>query len=836
VHDFSAPRPRRNVSHNDIASLPFRSVDRSPGNQRRSVAGNGGDSGPWSGQSHRPAFTEDFEEEQFPAAGPHVRKASDLSGLHLPQPPFATEGLAGSDRPKKGQEETALMDSPEITKSNSSPDALLHQEGFFNFDLPPEVPAKDPVSNISGSIQVSPATSPEVPKARPRNVSGASTGESSLLGIPKHMKSNSSRFSFDMVGAAKQEKLLEDRHRKREAEKRSSTPEPESLDVENYEDEDDYDYDNMMDDDGFEERIPGVNADAEDEGFEENVVPPVINITGFNFQNTPEPPSPTSMSNPTNLATPRDSRGDIIGFAISKSPELGSHLSLKDEVSPVSQGLVPDTEQMANQRPSSLDFRGMGSGQVEYEEHNTRVQSAIINSLPPSFTQPPGLDDDDLYFDDGLIDADFDVADGTGFDESVFDREDTDEYGRPLKNMPHIGSPDARDGSTLQADAHEHLETLKNTAGSTGPLAPQPSILHRDDEEEPARPSVGLTHDSLAAYQSALAQAAHKAALSGRFARRNSSPTHQDDVSDQQPGLVADSSHLSEERFSPSYENAYEDDYDDFDYDDALSDDPIIAAANAEALANDPDGFYGQEFGFYSAPLPAAGDAEYANGGYFGPRGIDGLVRSQSGRVAFREPNLTPITERSEYSARNSIMSMTLPSHSLRDSMVSPGLGLADLREMIGPFDEENMSLSALMKARRGAWAGSQASSGDGSPRSVNGDSPRAAVAPWTREHVRNGSALSFRSEPFTMDDPESPSAAKPRPGDRLSMSPVEEEREKRSAAGMGHRRVNSSDSVSYVREDDPITGERWILERRRTGDGGEVEVLGREIVVGGRI
>ncbi|MDT9071186.1 hypothetical protein, partial [Escherichia coli] len=43
--------------------------------------------------------------------------------------------------------------------------------------------------------------------------------------------------------------------------------------------------------------------------------------------------------------------------------------------------------------------------------------------------------------------------------------------------------------------------------------------------------------------------------------------------------------------------------FEDFDYDDtdsALYDDPIIAAANAEALENDDEGIYGEEFGFYA--------------------------------------------------------------------------------------------------------------------------------------------------------------------------------------------------------------------------------------------
>jgi hypothetical protein len=50
------------------------------------------------------------------------------------------------------------------------------------------------------------------------------------------------------------------------------------------------------------------------------------------------------------------------------------------------------------------------------------------------------------------------------------------------------------------------------------------------------------------------------------------------------------------------------------------------------------------------------------------------------------------------------------------------------------------------------------------------------------------------------------------------------------------HHHSASSDSISYIKEDDPVVGERWVLERRRTAESGEVEILEREIVRGGRI
>ena len=127
-----------------------------------------------------------------------------------------------------------------------------------------------------------------------------------------------------------------------------------------------------------------------------------------------------------------------------------------------------------------------------------------------------------------------------------------------------------------------------------------------------------------------------------------------------------------------------------------MEDDPIIAEANAEALAYDDEGFYGQEFGFYAS---GNGESPSAWGGFFGP---SGLGRTVSGRNAVREPNLTPITERSEYSTRNSFISL----NHFRDGqqpMSSPGL--AQLARMSpygfpGPEEEGDMSLDALLKLR----------------------------------------------------------------------------------------------------------------------------------------
>jgi hypothetical protein len=208
-------------------------------------------------------------------------------------------------------------------------------------------------------------------------------------------------------------------------------------------------------------------------------------------------------------------------------------------------------------------------------------------------------------------------------------------------------------------------------------------------------------------------------------------------TAESQLGLVSDDSHLSQGADMVGFDDFLDDQ---IYADDAYYDDPIVAAANAEALENDDEGFYGQEFGFY-AQAHGACSSEMTNGGYFGPRGVEGITRHHSSRGKFQEPSLTPITERSEWSTRNSVISLKAHggTHS-NPSLASPGLAqLVDL----GNLDDE-MSLSALLKLRRGAWGGS-----NGSLRSSAGSPP-----PHTLSSSNRGS--------FIAASEASPSEARP--------------------------------------------------------------------------
>ncbi|CAG8978974.1 hypothetical protein HYALB_00012257 [Hymenoscyphus albidus] len=905
VHDFSAPRPRRNVPYNDTRvedANHTKGYQRSPNpqsNDPSTLEDNG--SGRWSGGNHTPVFTEDFEEEQYPAAGPHVRKANDLTDLPLPKPPYAK----GAQRP---------LDLNVTAKSNDVVQKQLPSvdETTVNSSIPEPVPAmlsesverksiKDKAISIDASA-TPPKSQPSNKKGRSRNVSEVSARDAAA--IPKHMKSTSSRFSFDMIGAAEQERLLEDRHRQRALEKQAEK----ANEDDHFRDfDDEYDFDGMNDDDGLEERIPGVNADVEDdsygaeplkeeldvqiehereesalgEGLEADHLPNAENLIGFSFQQSWL--TPLSPISPGAAETPRDADGAIIGFAMTKnSPYINSNSTQRAVESPVSP-VVEETPGLDTPQGLGLQVHGLDIQAAQ----DTSAQSASYEEVSPqSFPQPAKIDDDDLYFDDGIITGFGGEEQPSTFDESVFDNVGTDQYGRPLKPLspsistlhppptiapdqpPTPDKPDANGNAESSDGASTKVES--ESYGSPPPpgvWAPRPSVSQHVSQHIGSQllmPSQGLTQQTLAAYQSALAAAAFTAAANGKF-RRDSLPidTTTTEPEESQPGLITDSSKNTShyEPFSPNYDIE-----DDFDYDDELEDDAIIAAANAEALASDYDGFYGQEFGFYSAP--AAQEAEYANGGYFGPRGADGLIRAQSGRLVVREPNLTPITERSEYSNRNSMLSPGMfgfaspgfPSPGL-SSLASPGLSqLAGL--MSSPeYEAGEMSLNALMRLRRGAFGSSQPSlhsSTAGSPKGAGGPDdvspsahppwspgvPATSVSPAVQGHRRKNSAISSVSDttagilgeetsisgsPTVTFNTTALSLASP----VQNSTPESDSKEVRPKLSR-HKHSASAESISYLKEEDPVAGQRWVLERRRTGESGEVELLGREVVQGG--
>ncbi|KFZ18644.1 hypothetical protein V501_01102 [Pseudogymnoascus sp. VKM F-4519 (FW-2642)] len=937
VHDFSAPRPRPTVSHGKPAEAKS---EQPQVDVKKNKTPEDGERSP-----HTPAFKEDFEEEQYPAAGPHVRKANDFSDLAMPpRPAYARE--AQSSKASTPDASTAKPATPETEIAQNKPEENLQTVGASGSSGTGLVEDDDTQTvrqaSISSRRKHSKYSSSSLSSQRQlRNASLISNRDSSST--MKHMKSNSSRFSFDMIGAASQEKLLEDRHREKALRKQSETPEP---DIGVFDEEEDYDYENMMDDDGLEERIPGVNADMDDDDDnDDDMFGQRWGIGGFTLQT-----GPMVSLDPINDYTPRDLDGNPISRGMSREPETEAQGTPQEAngISYEDAGMSPNTAQ-------SRELSGLGLEGLELDEDPVPVTEPLVPYRQSQIIAPRKvLDEDDMYFDDGMIDHNDYDPEGPEFDESIFDNDDTDQYGRPLaplSSLPTLYSPPLIHTTTdsLNLSKRESADSQKQAAQHEQLTADSLTVPPSDAQPQPdspklLQPAASLTQDTLSAYQSALAAAAYAAAASGRF-RRDSTPGG--NIADEYEG---DPNEVN--LYSPSIE-------DDFDYDDAFEDDPIIAEANAEALAFDDDGFYSQEFGFYSAP--AGTEALYANGGFFGPRGAEGIIRSQSGRV--REPNLTPITERSEYSNRNSIMSLPqLASAMSHGSANVTSPGLAQLAGLLSDQEDENMTLSALLKLRRGQWGGSQSSlpaSGGGSPSVASpgddhsggsrtghlgqwqqnqmgsspsgqlapwqqgqsgsspsgqltpwqqgqaGSSPSGQMAPWQQQsslspvdtrdqfqqgnallkHGRKGSTFSLTSNYSRDSEASSPNAS---PETQFNPNPVlkaqlqtqqgpvqtvnrssttssrsniqstsriasptsthfdhdsisfpqssnSNKPKEKGAELKKHRHTGSSDSISYMKEEDPVTGERWVLERRRTAESG-VEVLEREVISNGRI
>lgn len=818
-----------------------------------------------------------------------------------------------------------------------------------------EVPAGEAAARVKRSSMSSRRKRGSVPPTispLSRNASGHS-----FSAIPKHMKSTSSRFSFDMIGSANEEKLLEERHRQKQADKQDVGDEPQD---DGYRDSrfddfdvDGYDYDDMMDDDGLEERIPGVNADyeeddgfggleddmgydEEDMGFDQDEQDPdndQDNFGGFVFQRS-DPTTPLGLEP---VLTPRDPGGDVTGYA---SAETTPTYPPK----PIEGGLTVDTiDEDFRPKPLRLSQQfGLDASdsppvlEPPSEEHDLK-KGLLGNTEAP---QARHLDpDDELCFRSDDFSGE---GDGNAFDESLFDLDDTDEFGRPIPGafasalaQRNTGALDAR---KLDSELASRLSAISGASQSTSHTSvsveprediPGPDVI--EDEllaqiHPQQRPEASdAEREQLAAYQEALAAAARQAAASGKF-DRDSPPSATDPT--RKPSVAASSVYSTDDNMLSSIEDyeAEDDTYAGLD-DYELDDDAIIAEANASALANDSDGWYGQEFGFYAAPsqqqhlmqqqqqqkaaksLTEQNLYQYAAGGFFGPSG--GLDRSMSGHAVLREPNLTPITERSEYSNRNSIMSLGIPPGIGSAPIQSPGL--AQLAMMA---DDDDMSLSALLRLRSKAWGGSQVSlnSREGSPHERNG-----ATSPWSPEPSstflgmsspggRKNSAFSIWSQesgapdsgagsptitfatpivPSTLPmppllipnsnsnssiisppvnggsfaSPPAPSPACPpvfeddetdgahttasisnsssiylsSGADSSMMPPPPPRKTSQRRPVMGHRHRNSADSISYMQQED--SGEkRWFLERRRTAESGEMELLGREVVRGGRI
>lgn len=682
VHDFSAPRPRRNLSTAPVL-LQDAANQYNPHStpQAENVSHSNGRDAAVQASDHRrkhneysPVFKEHFEDDQ--------------NALQVDN---------------KAYLQSSLLTNPSLRSDDQSVPVFARR-------LPSRLPDHEEHPEESIPHQSEPRAEPPS-KEQPAGQQDSDTIEiipHQPSGLPKHFKSNASRFSFDMNGveSSAQEKLLEEKHKEKEAARRAKA----RLEDGEYSDvEDDYDNDLLDDFDGLEEKIPGVNTDAEEDEF-----------SGFSGPGAALTTSWYAPGLSPVVASPISAPGFCPGGDVNLQADQGRAPQLSEPS--VTEDKVASLSQTTTLSESAAVGCSMQTG--------TRSSASQLTD-----------EDDDLYFDDGEFgDLAADVGDET-FDESIFDDESSHLYARKtaaVHSAPvEAGTTDQTEdesGSGEAPKSHTPSPELDQKDG----LKHAPSVASDFRDRTVARyggldtemthnltttkPHGGvLSEHNLEVLHNALEKAANETANADRFKRTTSASERslgQDSVArtiqtmDSYSGLVSDDSHLSQAMDAMGFEEVFDDlSYND---DDAFYDDPIIAAANAEALENDDEGFYGQEFGFYAQAH--GDDTELTNGGYFGPRGIEGISRNHSSRGKFREPSLTPITERSEWSTRNSVISLTAHGTAHSNPALS-GPGLAQLVDM-GTMDDE-MSLSALLKLRRGAWGGS-----NGSLRSSSGSPP----------------------------------------------------------------------------------------------------------------
>lgn len=845
VHDWSRPRNRGS----NIDSSPRPDPPSTPSYPRRPS-----EASPYPAPSvgtptsaHGPFFREHFQEEQRPV---QPGNTAYLHGQNLQPPPSGA-------LPKFAQR--LPLDLPSENEIPSSP-----LPGSYANDTEPETTSTlPPEPDMAPPPPPPPSSPPTLPEEPPSPVLDLPPVDT----LPKHMTSTSSRFSFQIgqQGSIAQEKFLEEKHKEHALRKPAAT----RLSVTSMDDMYDYGYDDDMDDeDGFhnDDIVPrnidipssqhaqevnpvvdddygqdyggddyGYGEDEEDDEFGTEDIP-VRNIDvptsrrenreagGINsikrqslqaFHFTPQSLSfsPTTAEN-TSTSTPRDPEGYPIGMAESKEG--------------VMYNIQPQIRDSFDQSPDATFYEGLGISTLA----DTMPGKAHL--LPQ--TQP--FDDSDIYFHDSEFDndvADFDAD----FNEDMLDdaeriRDIPAENARKFEQSLQRSLPDDQIKVVSGGRKAEILpETPQRGSWHTG----QPESSHQD---MPTGNLEGLTEGNLAAYHDALAQAANQAAANGKFDRVDGFSRASDDETDSPfhnsiPALSSRGSKYSNHMMGSGIS-----DEDGFGFDDDLDDEAMIAAANAEALENDDDGFYGQEFGFF-ARAHGKDSAEFSSGGYFASRGSNGVKRSHSAKNNFQEPSLTPITERSELSARNSMISLPV-----YPGLLGTGGTIAEMLDRDSPIVEDEMSMSTLAKLRSKTFGGSSTSVNSSGDRHHSLSSPLAHLSGYNpgltdsfmgrmSSPTPGMSAISITESEDEEEEYSRSTLTQNTPHKKqvnLMSHPLYDQMVNSPLAGKGHHSRNSSgaESVSYAQDADG----RWVLERTRKGDDGEIESVEREYLLAG--
>lgn len=876
VHDFNAPKPRRNQSSNDLEGTPLSTGNASPVDEYKRR-----ESAPWvpphfetvetaslqeRNSEHTPVFFENFEEENDSKADGAAIHRETLANQAFLARVAENNNVSGSDSSISTPQNGIKVEDQSLLQSQT-------KRSIPAISVTPERSRE-----ASPSPEADSALSTREQSAKSKLPTPPGSEMTSELLIPyEHRSSNASRgsrFSFQFAdeSSTNQELALEEKHKQKAAEKADSRGQIASYDGTSSEEDDEGDSINFdgEEDDGavFEEPIPGVNTDTEDGRS--------IGASQF-----------THLNDVGNTVTRSRTNSQVLPDTSSAWPP-----SLKNVV-------------------EGLPVASMHATLPPDESRNRRQATNESNQS------------DEMYFDDGLIEEPT-THEPQQFDESFFDRPIQPMGERELGKIPRVGHANMS-GDGAPFDEGDRGET--GLCFSSDEMSTQ--TLGKDLD--------GSTHD-LQAYHSALASAAAEAHAAGKFEREGIDDGHiLDDYHggehDQGVGDALETLNHTGAQLPfdwndtsatpadwPGYNVMQDEHYlDDDDYED----DPMIAAANEEALAADDSGFYGREFNFYSN---GKAGTELYNGGFFRDPTNDGIGRSTS----LRDPTLTPITERSEFSRVPSYMSLNTFGN-LNAATVAPPLPSPGLKELAARFglDHDELTLKQLVKLRKetifAGTAGSSGSSpssfssspvlmksslaappsgsisspmlpsqgveknvdvdsgitrsnqvaenakhgqvspewtgsGSSSPSSISPGVPQVASV-WPaqtanpshspRDSFESASSASAANTPV-MSTPQHPvtiSTPMPMPSMQLmqkfaarppasSATYAERQAEKRQSAyvlkntnGVGTDAGAGTDSVAYVREEDG-----WFMERRRTLGSGEVIVLARELVEGGRI
>ena len=704
LHNFDdGPQPKRNYSTNDMPGMATESRQNVDDAKRRSSIPALRDASTEKSQfllqekEHTPVFVENFEDEEggrFDDVSAVQRESlanSQFIARMSKQLDFDTLELSSPFAPRKTTVDSMMTaTAPSSASKGQSPistQQLPHSQPLQNVRnsrntdnssiriSSDQSTARSSISNETKATSPPQSPPPSQRHQQTRSLDAPFQPSPNLSHLPS-TASRISRFSFQLNSdrSIEQEKALEEKH-KRKHESQCSIRDSRFDDF----DEQGIDYDDMLDDGGIEEDIP-TTGEIDDV----NTIAPGLGdkrLSSFN----------TSGANPVIDVTRASSNSH---YTDRSSEDIGP-------------GLSSDGRSLA---------QGLGLQNAGF----------VSPELDTAYTH--SSDFGDIYFDDGIIEASASGGDSGTFDESALDSPVQSRLGSepngeefPTPKRP----PAAFDQNSQQASSPSMRSVEVEADDSVGwneERTPTKPVAAR--RFEPEQQQYTLAPESgLNAYHNALAEAASQAARDGKFSRQNSVMTASSVYSSDPPirDVSRNDGRYGQDGLTPGSRQAF-DDYDD-------EDDVIVAEANADALASEDFEFYGQEFGFFRNPN-ATGDGQLYNGGYFGQPNLLGASLRQ------REPNLTPITERSEYSTRNSIIGSTPwgpASSTSQAGIASPGL--KDIAASMG-MDDEEMTLGQLLRLRKEAFNGGvgsgpqsarvSTSSNESSPTSQYNPSPLA--------------------------------------------------------------------------------------------------------------